>query len=102
MRRGRGLWGCNQKKGGGGLDVIGRKVGGKMRGSKRRRRGRGEEERRDKEEEGKRRGGGGKRRGRGGWVDEGMHHSDERVRRPCTRARVHTSACVHMDLPKKV
>ena len=35
-------------------------------------------------------------------MDEGMHHSDERVRRPCTRARVHTSACVHMDLPKNV
>ena len=55
--------GCNQKKGVGGvLGVIGRKVGGKMRGSKSRR---------------KRRGGGGgggeeerKRRG-GGWVDEG-------------------------------
>ena len=38
-----------------GAGVIGRKIGGKMRGSKRRRR----------------RGGGGKRRGGGGWVDEG-------------------------------
>ena len=77
------MWGCNQKKGeGGGLDV---KVGGIMRGSKRRRRrGRGEEE-----------------EGRGGWVDEGMHHSDERVRLSCTRARVHTSACVHWTCQKK-
>ena len=37
MRRRRGRCGCNQKKGGGGVGVIGRKVGGKMRGSKRRR-----------------------------------------------------------------
>ena len=36
MRR-RGRCECNQKKGGGVLGVIGRKVGGKMRGSKRRR-----------------------------------------------------------------
>ena len=43
MRR-RGRCGCNQKKGGGGvLGVIGRKVGGKMRGSKRRKRRGGEE-----------------------------------------------------------
>ena len=46
------------------LGVIGRKVGRKMRGSKRRRRRRGGEG-------GGRRGGGGKRRGEGGWVDEG-------------------------------
>ena len=38
---------CNQKKEGGGvLGVIGRKVGGKMRGSKRRKGGGGEERRR--------------------------------------------------------
>ena len=49
-----------------GVGVIGRKVGGKMRWSKRRRRGRrggGEEE---EEEEGRRREEWG-----GGWVDEG-------------------------------
>ena len=47
---------ANQKKGRGGvLGVIGRKVGGKMRGSKRRKR---------------RGGGGGKGRGGGGWVVE--------------------------------
>ena len=41
MRRRRGKCGCNETKGGGGgVGVIGRKVGGKMRGSKRRRRGR--------------------------------------------------------------
>ena len=43
---------------GGGVGVIGRKVGGKMRGNKRRRR-------RREEEVGRRRGGGGR------WVDEG-------------------------------
>ena len=50
-----------KRKEGGGVGVIGRKVGGKMRGSKRRRRGGAEE------------GGGegGERRGGGGWVDEG-------------------------------
>ena len=66
--------GCNQKKGGGGvLGVIGRKVGGKMRGSKVGGRG-GEEE----EEEGGGGGGGRRRRREGGeeerggeWVDEG-------------------------------
>ena len=42
MRR-RGRCGCNQKKGGG-VGVIGRNVGGKMRGSKRRWRGGVEEE----------------------------------------------------------
>ena len=47
------------------LGVIGRMVGGKMRGSKRRRRGGGGG--------GRRRGGGGKRRGGGGWVDEGRY-----------------------------
>ena len=39
MRRRRGRCGCNETKGGG-VGVIGRKVGGKMRRSKRRRRGR--------------------------------------------------------------
>ena len=38
-RRRRGRCGCNETKGGG-VGVIGRKVGGKMRWSKRRRRGR--------------------------------------------------------------
>ena len=38
-RRRRGRYGCNETKGGG-VGVIGRKVGGKMRRSKRRRRGR--------------------------------------------------------------
>ena len=38
-RRRRGRCGCNETKGGG-VGVIGRKVGGKMRRSKRRRRGR--------------------------------------------------------------
>ena len=48
------MCGCNQKKGRGGrVGVIGRKVGGKMRGSKRRRGG-------EEEEEGE--GGGGRRR----------------------------------------
>ena len=56
MRRRRGRCGYNQKKGGGGgVGEIGKKVGGKMRGSKRRRRGRG------RREEGE---GGGGRRGR--------------------------------------
>ena len=55
MRRWRVWCGCNQKKGGGeGVGVIGRKVGGKMRGSKRRRRG----GRRREEEEGRKRMGG--------------------------------------------
>ena len=64
--------GCNQKKGVGGvLGVIGRKVGGKMRGSKSRRKRRGGGGGGGR----RRRGGGGgeeerKRRG-GGWVDEG-------------------------------
>ena len=50
--------GCNQKKGVGGvLGVIGRKVGGKMRGSKSRRKRRGG-------------GGGGGRRRRGGGEEE--------------------------------
>ena len=59
MRR-RWRCGCNQKKGRGGIGVIGRKVGGKMLGSKRRRGrggGGGEEERRRREEEGRRMGG---------------------------------------------
>ena len=46
-RKRRGRYGCNETKGGGGVGVIGRRVGRKMRGSKRRRRGRrggGEEE----------------------------------------------------------
>ena len=55
-----------------------------MRRSKRRRRGRGEEE-----------------EGRGGWVDEGMHHSDERVRRPCTRARAFILVRACIGLAKK-
>ena len=65
--------GCNQKKGVGGvLGVIGRKVGGKMRGSKSRRKRRGGGGGGGR----RRRGGGGggeeerKRRG-AGWVDEG-------------------------------
>ena len=65
MRRRKGRCACNQKKEEGRVGVIGRKVGGKMRGSKRSRGG---------EEEG--RGGGGRggeeegeerRRRMGGW-----------------------------------
>ena len=55
-----GRFGCNQKKGG--VGVIGRNVGGKMRGSKRRRKG-GEEEGGGE--------GGGEEKGGGGWMDEG-------------------------------
>ena len=50
-----GRCGCNQTNRGG-VSVIGRKVGGKMRGSKRRRRGRGGR-RRGEEEEGRMMGG---------------------------------------------
>ena len=59
--------GCNQKKGVGGvLGVIGRKVGGKMRGSKSRRKRRG-----GGGGGGRRRRGGGEEERGGGWVDEG-------------------------------
>ena len=71
MRRRKGRCACNQKKEEGRVGVIGRKVGGKMRGSKRSRGGEEEEGRggggRGREEEG--RGGGGEERRRrmGGW-----------------------------------
>ena len=59
------MWMQSKERSRGGVGVIGRKEGGKMRGSKRRKRGGGGGGGR------RRRRGGGKRRGGGGWVDEG-------------------------------
>ena len=65
---------CNQKKEGGGvLGVIGRKVGGKMRGSKRRRRRGGGRRKREEEE-------------KDGWMKEDSNRWRERRRRSDRKA----------------